>query len=286
MHCKLITDQYEMQLGQFLDCIKARAPRRKVSEKSSEKVQRGWGAGAKKSGGLRRHRRIFPPSTNLHSSVWDHGQPSSLPIWFHFSIVQPDMKILFHITFNSWGAGTAPVESAVLLCLVRLTLGVGFLPKTWLYICLTVVTLVIGQHQPTANRKHSSFELDSPRSSDASRFEIAIFQVSKNNKILKQIFLISNFLLLFWFFAVSKFVKDKTCCTCCTFELSSIPPIRIIFNRMFLCNFSNKFLAKSAKLFLNKLQRESPAVNLYFKIFDIKCHLCLQNANWGNWTQN
>ena len=118
-HCKLITDQYEMQLGQFLDCIKARAPRRKVSEKSSEKVQRGWGAGAKKSGGLRRHRRIFPPSTNLHSSVWDHGQPSSLPIWFHFSIVQPDIKTLFHITFNSRGAGTAPVESAVLLCLYR-----------------------------------------------------------------------------------------------------------------------------------------------------------------------
>ena len=122
-HCKLITDQYEMQLGQFLDCIKARAPRRKVSEKSSEKVQRGWGAGAKKSGGLRRHRRIFPPSTNLHSSVWDHGQPSSLPIWFHFSIVQPDMKILFHITFNSWGAGTAPVESAVLFCLYTLDIG-------------------------------------------------------------------------------------------------------------------------------------------------------------------
>ena len=26
-------------------------------------------------------------------------------------------------------------------------------------------------------------------------------------------------------------------------------------------------------------------VNLYFKIFDIKCQFCLQNANWGNWSE-
>ena len=82
MHCKLITDQYEMQLGQFLDCIKARAPRRKVSEKSSEKVQRGWGAGAKKSGGLRRHRRIFPlPQIYIRQSETTANRP---PCQFDF----------------------------------------------------------------------------------------------------------------------------------------------------------------------------------------------------------
>ena len=113
-HCKLITDQYEMQLGQFLDCIKARAPWRKVSEKSSEKVQRGWGAGAKKSGGLRRHRRIFPllALVPFHKSTFVSLRPrptvllANLISFFNCS-TRYENTISYHLQFmRSWNGSS------------------------------------------------------------------------------------------------------------------------------------------------------------------------------------